>query len=233
MNHKLPTPRSPNTPIGPIDPSGRGIFSSIYLASQSPRRQELLRQIGVRFTLLLADASEDAEGLEVELPGEAADVYVVRVCAAKAGAAIARRQARGLARAPILVADTTVAIDGAILGKPRDAAHAIAMLTRLAGRRHQVLTAIAVVPADSDKAPAPVLSVSQVRMAALSGADIARYAASGEALGKAGGYGIQGRAAAFIERIEGSYSGIMGLPLLETAALLRTARTLFQDEGTT
>jgi septum formation protein len=201
-------------------------FANIYLASQSPRRQELLRQLGVGFIMLLADPDEDAEALEAELPGEPADAYVVRVCAAKASAAVTRRQRRKLPHAPILVADTTVAIDGMILGKPRDTAHAVAMLSRLAGRRHQVLTAVAVVPAAADGAE-PILSVSHVRVAAMCVAEIARYAASGEPLGKAGGYGIQGRAAAFIEHIEGSYSGIMGLPLFETAALLRAARALF------
>ncbi|AET88669.1 maf protein [Burkholderia sp. YI23] len=198
----------------------------VYLASQSPRRQELLRQLGVQYELLLPRPDEDAEALEAELPGEAADAYVVRVCALKAHAARARLLNGKHANAPILVADTTVTIDGLILGKPLHEEDAVAMLERLAGRAHEVLTAIAVV----DGAGAlldPVLSRSHVRFAKADRAALQRYAASGEPLGKAGAYGIQGRAAEFIERIDGSYSGIMGLPLFETAALLRVARVEF------
>jgi septum formation protein len=198
----------------------------VYLASQSPRRQELLQQLGVRFDLLLPRPDEDAEALEAELPGEAPDTYVVRVCALKAEAAHARRVASHHAAAPILVADTTVTIDGAIMGKPADAAEAVAMLERLCGREHEVLTALAVVDAEGALLP-PALSRSKVRVASVDRAALQRYAATGEPLGKAGAYGIQGRAAAFIERIEGSYSGIMGLPLFETAALLRVARVEF------
>lgn len=198
----------------------------VYLASQSPRRQELLRQLGVQYELLLPRADEDAEALEAELPGEAADAYVVRVCALKAHAARTRLLNGKHANAPILVADTTVTIDGLILGKPLHEEDAVVMLERLAGRAHEVLTAIAVV----DGAGAlldPVLSRSHVRFAKADRAALQRYAASGEPLGKAGAYGIQGRAAEFIERIDGSYSGIMGLPLFETAALLRVARVEF------
>jgi septum formation protein len=198
----------------------------VYLASQSPRRQELLQQLGVRYELLLPRADEDAEALEAELPGESAHAYVVRVCAAKANAARARLVAGAHIEAPILVADTTVTIDDAILGKPTDADDAIAMLTRLAGREHEVLTALAVVGADGTLLPA-ALSVSRVRFAAVQADALRHYVASGEPFGKAGAYGVQGRAAAFIERIEGSYSGIMGLPLFETAALLRAARIDF------
>lgn len=210
----------------------------VYLASQSPRRRELLAQIGVRFELLPAEAHEDAEALEAERTGETPDDYVVRVTHAKAHAAAARlerRLSRGAAAAralpsvdpaPILVADTTVALDGEILGKPRDTADALRMLKRLAGREHRVLTAVALV--GTDGAVATALSASTVRFAAASDAALARYAASGEPLGKAGAYGIQGRAAEFVEHIEGSYSGIMGLPLFETAALLRAARVAFQ-----
>ena len=126
----------------------------------------------------------------------------------------------------MLVADTTVTIDDAILGKPADAADALAMLTQLAGREHEVLTAIAVVDADGTLLP-PALSSSRVIFAAVSQDALARYVASGEPLGKAGAYGIQGRAAEFVERIDGSYSGIMGLPLFETSALLRAARIDF------
>ncbi|WP_061135794.1 Maf family protein [Caballeronia fortuita] len=198
----------------------------VYLASQSPRRQELLRQLGVQFELLLPRADEDAEALEAELPGEAADAYVVRVCALKARAARDRLVAGGHASAPILVADTTVTIDGLILGKPLHEEDALAMLERLAGREHEVLTALAVVDADGALLE-PALSRSTVCFARADRAALQRYAASGEPLGKAGAYGIQGRAAEFIERIDGSYSGIMGLPLFETAALLRVARVAF------
>jgi septum formation protein len=185
-----------------------------------------LQQLGVRFELLLPRPDEDAEALEAELPGEAADAYVVRVSALKAHAAHARRVAGGHRAAPILVADTTVTVDGLILGKPADAADAVAMLERLAGREHEVFTAIAVVDADGEVFE-PALSRSTVRFAAASRAALQRYAATGEPLGKAGAYGIQGRAAEFVERIDGSYSGIMGLPLFETAVLLRVARVEF------
>jgi septum formation protein len=206
--------------------SSNVLYPFVYLASQSPRRQELLQQLGVRFELLLPRPDEDAEALEAEQPGEHAHHYVMRVCVLKAQAARKRLEASGRAAAPILVADTTVTIDDSILGKPRDADDAIQMLTRLAGRSHEVLTAVAVVDAAGTALPA-VLSTSRVRFAALSRDALARYAASGEPLGKAGAYGVQGRAAAFIEHIDGSYSGIMGLPLYETAALLRAARIDF------
>ncbi|NTX31274.1 septum formation inhibitor Maf [Burkholderia pyrrocinia] len=202
------------------------LFPTLYLASQSPRRQELLQQIGVRFELLLPRPDEDAEALEAELPGEAADAYVRRVTVAKAEAARARLVASGKPAAPVLVADTTVTIDGAILGKPADADDALAMLTRLAGREHAVLTAVAVIDAGGELLP-PALSRSSVRFAAASLDAYARYVETGEPFGKAGAYAIQGRAAEFIERIDGSHSGIMGLPLFETAALLRAARVAF------
>ncbi|PCE24979.1 septum formation inhibitor Maf [Paraburkholderia acidicola] len=206
--------------------SSAALYPFVYLASQSPRRQELLQQLGVRFELLLPRPDEDAEALEAELPGEAAHDYVVRVCAAKAQAARARLVASSLTHAPILVADTTVTIDDAILGKPVDADDALAMLARLAGRDHDVLTAVAAVTADGALLPT-VLSRSRVRFAAASGQMLRRYIATGEPTGKAGAYGIQGRAAEFVEHIDGSYSGIMGLPLFETAALLRAVRIDF------
>jgi len=190
----------------------------IYLASQSPRRQELLRQLGVEFELLLADASEDAESLEVVLRGETPRHYVQRVTALKAGAAVLRLRARGLPPAPILTADTTVALGRTILGKPVDPADACAMLQRLSGVTHRVLTAVAVT--DGQRLDL-ALSESRVRFGALEDAMIERYVASGEPFGKAGAYAIQGRAAAFVEHISGSHSGIVGLPLCETAALLR------------
>jgi septum formation protein len=210
----------------PLSTPSSSTHPFVYLASQSPRRQELLGQLGVRFELLLPRPDEDAEALEAERPGESADAYVRRVTVAKAEAARARLVAGDHARAPILVADTTVTIDGAILGKPDDVDHALAMLERLAGREHEVLTALAVVDGEGRLLP-PALSRSTVRFAAASREALRRYAVTGEPLGKAGAYGIQGRAAELIERIEGSYSGIMGLPLFETAALLRAARVEF------
>jgi septum formation protein len=201
-------------------------YPFVYLASQSPRRQELLGQLGVRFQLLLPRPDEDAEALEAEREGEPADEYVRRVTVAKAEAAHARRVAGDHAPAPILVADTTVTIDGAILGKPADVEHAVEMLERLTGREHEVLTALAVVDGEGRLLP-PALSRSTVCFAATPRDALKRYAMTGEPLGKAGAYGIQGRAAEFIERIEGSYSGIMGLPLFEAAELLRAARVDF------
>ena len=198
----------------------------IYLASQSPRRRQLLDQIGVGHRLLLPDPGEDAEQLEVEWPGEAPDDYVRRVTEAKWRAAhdrLARHQAADPAawpQAPILCADTTVAIAGCILGKPRDADDAVRMLRQLSGRTHRVLTAVVV---DGRSR----LSVSAVVWRTLDDAEITRYVASGEPMGKAGGYAIQSGAAAWTTRIEGSYSGIMGLPLSDTAELLKPLGFLF------
>lgn len=196
----------------------------LYLASQSPRRRELLTQLGVRYELLLADDDEDAEALEVVQPGETPDDYVQRVCALKAEAALRRRERRALPDAPVLTSDTTVCLGGDILGKPADGADAAAMLAALSGSTHRVLTAVTVV---STLGMHHALSISRVTFRAMSTPEIEGYVASGEPLGKAGAYGIQGRAAEFVERIEGSYSGIMGLPLFETAALLRQARLRF------
>lgn len=194
--------------------------SFIYLASQSPRRAQLLGQLGVRHELLLAAADEDAESLEAVLPGESPTAYVQRVTALKLDAAVARCRQRGLPPAPILCADTTVAIGRTILGKPADDADARRMLASLAGRTHRVMTAIALQHGDRRQV---ALNVSHVRFSAITPARIAAYVASGEPLGKAGAYAIQGRAAAFIEHISGSHSGIMGLPMFETAELLRQA----------
>jgi septum formation protein len=194
--------------------------SFIYLASQSPRRAQLLGQLGVRHELLIATAEEDAESLEAVLAGESPTAYVQRVTALKLDAAVRRRARRGLPAAPILCADTTVAIARTILGKPEDAADAARMLASLAGRTHRVMTAIALQHGGRRLA---ALNVSHVRFAPIGPARIAAYVASGEPLGKAGAYGIQGRAAAFIEHISGSHSGIMGLPMFETAELLREA----------
>jgi septum formation protein len=192
----------------------------IYLASQSPRRAQLLGQLGVRHALLLADASEDAESLEAVLPNEAPATYVQRVTALKLDAAVARLHRRGLAEAPVLCADTTVALGRTILGKPEDESDAARTLQLLSGATHRVLTAVALQHGAQRFA---ALSVSRVRFAKLTDAQVARYAHSGEPLGKAGAYAIQGAAATFIEHISGSYSGIMGLPMFETAELLRGA----------
>ncbi|MCO5118967.1 MAG: Maf family nucleotide pyrophosphatase [Burkholderiaceae bacterium] len=192
----------------------------IYLASRSPRRQELLARIGVRFELLAPgeDESEAAEALETPLPGEPPTVYVLRVTIAKARAGEARRRSRSLPPAPVLAADTTVAIGGRIIGKPADAAEAAAMLRALSGRSHRVLTAVALARGERIEHR---LSVSRVRFARLTAGDIATYVASGDPFDKAGGYGIQGYAGRFVRRVEGSESGIMGLPLYETHCLLR------------
>ena len=193
----------------------------IYLASQSPRRRQLLDQIGVAHELLLPDQDEDAEALEAVRPGEAPRTYVQRVTRAKLAAAQQRLARSGRAPAPILCADTTVALGRRILGKPADAAEAAGMLAALVGREHRVLTAVAL--AREDGASALRLSESRVRFAPLDAARIAAYVATGEPMGKAGAYAIQSGAAAWVAHIAGSYSGIMGLPLFETSALLRDA----------
>jgi septum formation protein len=194
----------------------------IYLASQSPRRKQLLEQWGVRCELLLPDASEDAEQLEVVLPGEAPAAYVQRVTGLKLAASLARLKRRGLPLAPVLCADTTVALGRRILGKPADAAEACAMLADLAGKRHRVLTAVAVgKPAQRGAAHQwAALSTSWVRFESLTAAQIRRYVDTGEPMGKAGAYAIQGQAALWASQISGSYSGIMGLPAYETAQVL-------------
>ena len=194
----------------------------IYLASQSPRRSQLLDQLGVRHEILVPDAgeAEAAEALEALLPGESPSAYVQRVTGLKLDAAVQRLISRGLPEAPILCADTTVARGRVIYGKPVDAPDAARLLAQLSGQTHRVLTAVALqVPARRVTA----LSLSRVTFADVSAAQIAAYVATGEPLGKAGAYGVQGRAAAHIRRISGSYSGIMGLPLFETAQLLRAA----------
>ncbi len=190
----------------------------IYLASQSPRRSELLSQLGVMHELLLAGPDEDAESLEVELPGESTTAYVQRVTGLKLDAAIARLKARGLPAAPVLCADTTVAKGRTVYGKPNDAADAARMLRELSGGSHRVMTAVAV---QHGKKRVAALSVSRVTFARLSRRELADYVACGESMGKAGAYAVQGRAAAFISHISGSHSGIMGLPAHETAQLLR------------
>jgi septum formation protein len=194
------------------------VNSFIYLASQSPRRRQLLEQLGVAYQLLLPDADEDAEALEQVRPNEAPAVYVQRVTQLKLDAALQRLHRRSLPAAPVLCSDTTVALGRVILGKPAEAADATAMLAQLAGRTHRVLTAVAVGLGSQRE---QVLSRSQVRFAPMVADEIEAYVGTGEPMGKAGAYGVQGRAAAFIAHISGSYSGIMGLPLYETAQLLR------------
>ena len=199
----------------------------IYLASQSPRRQELLKQIGVRYEMLLPAAGEDAESIETPLPQEKARDYVKRVTLAKASLALARWKQSGLPWAPILCADTTVSLpnseNGEILGKPIDENDARRILEMLSGKTHEVLTAITLTSKPED-APKCVVQISEVQFATLTPEQIDAYIASKEPFGKAGAYGIQGSAGAFISKINGSYSGIMGLPLYETAQLLDQAR---------
>lgn len=194
--------------------------SRIYLASRSPRRRELLHQIHVRFELLLfrSGLREDEDVAEDVHAGETPEAYVQRVAAAKARGGVVRLEKRGLLPGLVLSADTTLDLDGEIIGKPEDDAHAAEILGRLSGRSHRVLTAVALAQGGQ---LGSVLSVSDVRFAKLSEQDVKHYIASGEHRDKAGAYGIQGRAAMFIEEIRGSYTGIMGLPLFETARLLR------------
>ena len=194
----------------------------IYLASQSPRRSQLLDQIEVSHQILVADAAEnaieDAEVLEIALKNEAPQAYVMRVTGLKLDAAVARLKNRGLLAAPVLCADTTVAMGREIYGKPENAADAARMLAELSGKTHRVLTAVAMA---HGRKRVSLLSESKVTFAPMTKSQIARYVATGEPMGKAGSYGVQGMAAGMIERISGSYSGIMGLPLFETTQLLR------------
>lgn len=194
----------------------------IYLASQSPRRRQLLEQLGVPHRLLLpntdGDLGEDAEAIEAVLPGEAPAAYVQRVTGLKLDAALARLKRRGLPVAPILCSDTTVALGRRIFGKPEDAPHARRMLNELSGQTHRVLTAVAL---QQGRRRSSALSTSKVTFAELTPARIKAYVDSGEPMGKAGAYAVQGRAAAWISQLSGSYSGIMGLPMFETAELLR------------
>ena len=197
---------------------------TLYLASQSPRRTQLLQQLGLEPILLLpnapGDVAEDAEALEHVLPDEAPADYVQRVTALKLDAAVARHARRGLAAAPILCADTTVARGRTIYGKPLDAEDAARMLAELAGQSHRVLTALALQVGEQRLS---ALSVSRVTFAAMGAAQIDAYVATGEPLGKAGAYGIQGAAQVFISHLDGSHSGVMGLPLAETSNLLAQA----------
>ena len=192
----------------------------IYLASQSPRRRELLKQIGVNFELLLlrSDSRRDMDVDETPHTDEPPQDYVQRVCRAKAKAGYAALSQRNLPAFPVLAADTTVTLDGRIFGKPDNAEHAAAMLRRLSGCEHQVLSAVAIA---LDEHVEAALSTSMVRFAPLDEERIHRYLLTHEYTDKAGGYAIQGHAGAFVEHISGSYSGVMGLPLFETVQLLR------------
>lgn len=193
----------------------------IYLASRSPRRRELLKQIGVHFELMLLreDARRGSDVDETPLPGETAEAYVLRMARTKAEIAARVVGQRGLLlQNPVLAADTTVELEGRIIGKPASVEDAVEMLGKLSGREHRVITAVALMRRDQLETG---VSVSTVRFRELSAPEIRRYVASGEPLDKAGAYAIQGRAGAFVTRMEGSYSGIMGLPLAETAELLK------------
>lgn len=204
-----------------MSPLERGI----YLASRSPRRRELLSQIGVRYQLLLF-RSRPQEAVEVDetpLNDEAPAAYVERIARAKAEAGWTRMLQRGLPHAPVLAADTAVALSGHILGKPANREQAAEMLAALSGKAHEVVTAIALKSAEQLQS---ALSVSEVRFKPLTSEEIKHYVASGEADDKAGAYAIQGRAARFIIELRGSYSGVMGLPLYETGQLLERLGSL-------
>ena len=192
----------------------------LYLASRSPRRRELLAQIGVQFTtVLFRDAPRlDMEVDETPLAGEEPAVYVERVARAKAGQGERIVEWRKLLPQLVLAADTTLEFDGEIIGKPADAADAQAILMRLSGRTHRVLTTVAVA---FDERVESILSISEVRFGILDPAEIRRYVATGEPMDKAGAYGIQGHAGLYVEQLVGSYTGVMGLPLFETGILLR------------
>jgi septum formation protein len=201
------------------------IDRSIYLASRSPRRRELLAHIGVKFHLLLfRDRPEtDPEVAEEPKPGESPGEYVLRLARAKAEAGWRRLVQRNLPRAPVLAADTTVALGGRIFGKPAHRREAAEMLAALSGQRHEVLTAVAL---KYEQQLETALSVSEVQFRTLAPEEIRDYAASGECDDKAGAYAIQGRAAKFVAEIRGSHSGIVGLPLFETAQLLDRLESL-------
>jgi septum formation protein len=212
--HSRPSPDA-GEPAADRDPA-------FYLASRSPRRAELLRQLGLAFELLLlrAASGRDRDVLEEALDVEPPAHYVERIARTKAQVAFQRMHNRRLAELPVLGADTEVVLGNAIFGKPRDDADAADMLARLSGQTHEVLTAVALKLPDRTEFE---LSVTRVTLRKLARREIDAYVATGEPHDKAGGYAIQGRAAAFVTRLEGSYSGVMGLPLAETAALLARA----------
>jgi len=189
----------------------------IYLASASPRRQELLRQLGLDFEVIASNLEE------VPLPGERPPDYVARVARDKARHVARQLQEQGESLHPVLGADTEVVLDSEILGKPRDREHGIGMLRKLSGRTHEVLSGVCVLYDGREHA---ALNVSRVTFRPLTEAELAAYWDTGEPADKAGAYAIQGRAAAFIERLEGSYSGVMGLPLYELTGILRAIREI-------
>ncbi|QAU24242.1 septum formation inhibitor Maf [Dyella sp. M7H15-1] len=184
----------------------------LYLASQSPRRRELLEQVGIAFSVLHVDVPEQRE------PGESPQDYVSRVARDKAQAGLAHLTAVGRVNAVVLGSDTEVVLDGDVFGKPRDADDAVAMLQRLSGRTHEVMSAVWLVAIGREQGD---VCISRVRFTKLDEAAIAAYVASDEPFGRAGAYAIQGRGATLIEYLEGSYSGVMGLPLFETTRLLK------------
>jgi septum formation protein len=191
----------------------------IYLASKSPRRRELLKQIGVHYELLLM--RETAPRVDIDespLPGETPHVYIERVIKLKADTAKRVLRERKLTPRPILTADTIVTFDGAILGKPANRDAAMQMLKQLSGETHQVLTAVMVSNGEDER---KIVTTSFVTFDGLSESEMKRYIDSGEPMDKAGAYGVQGLAAKFISKLSGSYSGVVGLPLFETAKLLR------------
>jgi septum formation protein len=194
----------------------------LYLASKSPRRLALLRQLGIEFdTLLLREAAgRERDVVEETRDAEPAAHYVERMARTKAQVGWQRMENRKLAERPVLGADTEVVLDGEVFGKPRNANDAARMIRRLAGRSHQVLTAVALRHRNGTEVE---VSVSRVTLRRLGASELERYVASGEPFDKAGGYALQGIAAAFISRLEGSYSGVVGLPLYETASLLARA----------
>ena len=197
------------------DPSDTADF---ILGSASPRRRELLRQVGARFRVAVAEVDESVQ------PGELPADYVLRVARDKAQAVLGDLRHDAARDLPVLAADTAVVLDGSILGKPADPAEAAAMLGRLSGRTHEVYSAVVLA-----RRGGPVedrLNVTRVTFAPLSASWIAAYLATGDSLDKAGAYGVQGQAAAMIVRVEGSFSGVMGLPLYETCELLRSGKVL-------
>lgn len=196
-------------------------YPRLYLASRSPRRRELLTQIGVQFdTIVLRNQPREDRVLdEVPLQGEAPIDYVERVARTKAEQGWRIVSWRKLVSQPVLAADTTLEFEGQIIGKPVDEEDAKHILRRLSGNSHRILTAVAVAFEGRIES---VLSVSEVRFGVLDEVEIRRYVVSGEPMDKAGAYGIQGRAGLYVEHLTGSYSGVMGLPLFETGALLKS-----------
>ena len=201
-------------------------MQTIWLASKSPRRAELLTGMGVPFEVLqfTDDAGTQYEVDESVFPGESPRDYVRRVAFDKALHAVSYLRDRGLPERPLLSADTTVALGERILGKPADADEARDMLNALSGQAHEVLTSVVLAHGHDIR---QMLSVSQVRFMALDDATIERYIASGEPFDKAGAYGIQGRAGIFVAEMQGSFTGIMGLPVHETACLLKSCGYAF------